>query len=318
MPMRALCKTCAPVLSTSLSLSQRQAFSTSVTAASGHNKWSKIRHKKQANDAARSATYGVLSREIISAVKNFGGPDPALNYRLSMLLRKARELDIPKDKVEATLAKAAGKDGNEMVTVAYEALGPVSSNHPPVAMIIECMTDNTRRTMSSLKEAFNKSGGSRLSSTAHLFERTGYIRLEARSGATFDEVFEAAVEAGAEDVQLVEQDAEDAEGGAPAKQADKLVIEIRCSPSDVHALAGTLSAAPNNHILQEAEQRMEPNGSVLCFEEDKAHLSPDEAANVAGYVDEAYWAKLEKMKEAIESNADCQRIFSTLLGWPTR
>ncbi|CAD6896329.1 unnamed protein product [Tilletia controversa] len=295
-------------------------MSTSASVQSGSNKWSKIKHKKAANDAARSATYGVLSREIISAVKNFGGPDPVLNFRLSMLLRKARELGIPKDKVEATLAKAAGKDGTELQTVTYEVLGPISNSHPPVAMMIECLTDNTRRTMASLREAFNKSGGSRLSSTAHLFDQTGYIRLEARSGATFDEIFEAAVEEGAEDVQAVEQDPEDAQTGTASDEAasTKQMFEIKCSPSEVHALAGLLSRAPHNHILHEAEQRLEPNGPVLCFEEDKEDMSLEDAANVAGWVTEAYWDRLERMRDMIESNADCQRIFSTLQGWPPR
>jgi len=304
-----------------------RAISTSASLQSGSNKWSKIRHKKAANDAAKSAAYGVLSREIISAVKNFGGPDPALNYRLGMLLTKARELDVPKDKVEQTLAKAAGKDSVDLQTVTYEALGPVTSSHPPVALIIECMTDNTRRTMASLKEAFNKSGGSRLSSTSHLFERTGYIRLQARSGATFDEIFEAAVEGGAEDVQLVEDDSiESAPDGVNSSvpSADEssssrpLVVEIKCSPSDVHALAGVLSSAPHHHVLKDAEQRMEPTGPLLCFEEDQAHMSPDEAAGVAGWVSESYWERLEKMRDMIESNADCQRIFSNLAGWPSR
>ncbi|KAK0544690.1 hypothetical protein OC846_005963 [Tilletia horrida] len=287
--------------------------------------WSKIKHKKQANDAAKSATYGVLSREIISAVKNFGGPDPLLNYRLGMLLRKARDLDIPKDKIEATLAKASGRDGTDFQVVTYEALGPVNGSHPPVAMIIECMTENTRRTMASLKEAFNKVGGARLSSTSHLFERTGYIRIEARAGATFDEVFEAAVEAGAEDVQLVEDDASESEESGDSKDQKaepSLIFEIKCAPSDVHALAGVLSSAPHNHVLQEAEQRMEPNGPVLCLEEEAGEdgqaPARDESGDVAGYVSEAYWDKLEKMREMIESNADCQRIFSTLRGWPER
>ncbi|KAE8259130.1 hypothetical protein A4X13_0g1215 [Tilletia indica] len=287
-------------------------MSTSIPMQSGSNKWSKIKHKKAANDAARSATYGVLSREIISAVKSFG-PDPALNFRLSMLLRKARDLDIPKDKVEATLAKAAGKDGTDFQTVTYEVLGPVSNSHPPVAMMIECLTDNTRRTMASLREAFNKSGGSRLSSTAHLFDRTGYIRIEARAGATFDEVFEAAVEEGAEDVQLVEEDPDEAQ-----TESAKQIFEIKCAPSEVHALAGLLSREPHNHILQEAEQRMEPNGPVLCFEEEQADMSPEDAANVAGWVSEGYWDRLERMRDMIETNADCQRIFSTLQGWPPR
>jgi len=115
------------------------AFHASAAAPSGSNKWSKIRHKKAANDSARGSFYGALSREIIACVRQHPtrSADTATNSRLGLLLRKARDMDVPKDKVQATLDKASRADGPDDKTLTFEALGPPpQGGTQPVAMIM--------------------------------------------------------------------------------------------------------------------------------------------------------------------------------------
>lgn len=116
-----------------------RALHASAAAPSGSNKWSKIRHKKAANDSARGSFYGALSREILACVRQHPtrSADPATNSRLGLLLRKARDMDVPKDKVQATLDKASRADGPDDKTLTFEALGPApQGGTQPVAMIM--------------------------------------------------------------------------------------------------------------------------------------------------------------------------------------
>jgi translational activator of cytochrome c oxidase 1 len=203
------------------------------------NQWSKIKHKKAANDAAKSNMYGALSREIIASVRSHPthSTSPELNSRLAALLKKAKDLEITKEKIEMTLKKAenAGTSGS---FASYEALGPQTKDGTPAALIMcvsrrllgavyflstelslpcplpltsECQTDSPARTTAKVREAINKHGA-RLSSTSHLFQRTGVIRLNAKEGSTFDNVWETAEENGAEDVRQWESDEENSVG----------------------------------------------------------------------------------------------------------
>jgi transcriptional/translational regulatory protein YebC/TACO1 len=153
---------------------------------------------------------------------------PESNTRLAVALKKAKELNFPKDRLENTFAKA-DKSGETLTAVTYEALGPPSAQGgAAVALVIECSTDSPGRTHAKVKEIFNKSASSnyRLSSVGHLFQKRGVIRLALASGeaSKFDEVFEVALENGAEEVSEVE-----AENEAQGKivQEGGTIVEVR-------------------------------------------------------------------------------------------
>lgn len=212
-------------------------FSSSHFSLSGSNKWSKIKHKKAAQDALKGNTYGALSREILSSIKASPLPKdlaslPEHNSRLAYLLKKARDLDIPKDKIETTLQKARNQGNSGEEIVIYEVLGNTSHSKPffsnkdgdgnggdggdgngsPIALVIECNTDSTARTIAKLKESLNKMhSGWRLGNTGHLFDKVGriWLNLEKKDGKgeiEFDKVFELAVENGAEEVRWLEEE----------------------------------------------------------------------------------------------------------------
>jgi transcriptional/translational regulatory protein YebC/TACO1 len=301
--------------------------------------WSKIKHKKLANDAARGASYGSISREIIAAIKahTSNAPagqaaDPQHNTRLGMLVKKAKDLGFPKDKIEASIAKASGKGADQLQTVTYEALGPTNENGSATALVIECSTDSPARTHSKIREAFNRLGG-RLSSTAHLFDRVGLVRVACLGGErSFDEVFNQAVELDAEDVTLLDKE-ELSEGELEqlssaldkAKGSDPPIIEIRCDPSSLKTIAEAMRS--EGHEVLEAEPKLLPNGPVLypsgegseeggMAPSDRAELEQEET--FGGWVDEEYVKRMDKLLGMLEDNADCTRLWSTLAGWPAR
>ncbi|MCO5565474.1 hypothetical protein L7F22_019147 [Adiantum nelumboides] len=291
---------------------QIRHFNSGIILLSGHNKWSKIKHKKLANDTAKSTGYSNLSREIIAAVRNHPtrSASPEQNARLGQILRKAKSMDISKDKIEATLKKAESiGSGGGGQTVTYEALGPTSSDGIPVALIVECSTDSPPRTHARVKEAFNKNDV-RLSSTTHMFTRTGVIRLSARKGSTFDSVFETAVENGAEDVREWELDEEDSQGG--------IGVEITCNPTDLQSLTAILSSAPHQHTILESEAMMVFNDPPVRIR--GIHEEEGSAEDVAssGWLEEDTLVKMDRLLGMLEENADCSRVWSNIEGWPSR
>lgn len=164
---------------------------------SGHNKWSTIKHKKAANDAANAKIFTKYGREIMVAVK-LGGPDPNSNPRLKNIIQKAKAANMPNDNINRSIKRASG--GNEGVSyenMVYEGYGPSGS-----ALIVECLTDNKNRTASDVRHAFDKFGGS-LGSTgcvSYLFSRKGVIIVLKGMGISEDDLMMNALEAGAEDV----------------------------------------------------------------------------------------------------------------------
>ncbi|UZJ57231.1 hypothetical protein CBS101457_006551 [Exobasidium rhododendri] len=285
-----------------------RALSSSASSSSGSNKWSKIKHKKAANDAAKSNMYGALSREIIASVRNHPthSTSPETNSRLAMLLKKAKELEVTREKIEMTLKKAenAGTSGS---SVSYEALGPPTKDGTPVAMIIECQTDSTTRTMARVKEAINKHNA-RLSSTSHLFQRTGVIRLSIGKGLTFDNVWEAAVENGAEDVRQWESDEEEGTGVEVRRRR-----QVICNPSDLNALGSVLSSPPHSHTIIEAEAKMIASGPLLQIRGEDEGTGEE---GITAWLEEEELAQLDNLVAALEESADCQRVWSNVDGWP--
>ncbi len=160
----------------------------------GHSKWANIKHRKGRADALKGKVFSRLTKEIISAVKQFG-PDPKSNSKLRAVLQKAREANLPNDNIERNIKKASSADQADYVEMTYELYG-----YGGVGIIADVMTDNKNRISSDMRIATNKKGGTVATpgSVAFNFDRKGVIQV-AKSNAVEDELFIAASEAGAED-----------------------------------------------------------------------------------------------------------------------
>jgi YebC/PmpR family DNA-binding regulatory protein len=166
----------------------------------GHSKWANIQHRKGRQDAVRSKLFSKLSKEITVAAK-MGDPDPDKNPRLRLAVKEAKANSMPKDNIERAIKKASGGDAETYEEIRYEGYGPNG-----VAIIVEAMTDNRNRTASNIRATFAKRGGNlgETGSVAFLFDRKGEIVYPAAAGDA-ETVLEAAIEAGAEDVESGEE-----------------------------------------------------------------------------------------------------------------
>jgi len=162
----------------------------------GHSKWANIQHRKGRQDKLRSKLFSKLSKEITVAAK-MGDPDPDKNPRLRMAVKEAKSNSVPKDVIDRAIKKSAAGEGDNYDEIRYEGYGPGG-----VAVIVEAMTDNKNRTASSVRSLFTKTGGNlgETGSVGFMFDRKGEI-LYPLSAGDLDTVFEAALEAGAEDVE---------------------------------------------------------------------------------------------------------------------
>jgi len=162
----------------------------------GHSQFKNIMHRKGRQDAVRSKIFSKLAREITVAAK-MGMPDPAMNPRLRLAIQNAKSESMPKDNIQRAINKASGGDSENYDEVRYEGYGPGG-----VAVIVEALTDNRNRTASNVRAAFTKAGGSlgETGSVAFMFERVGEIVYKPEAGDA-DAVMEAAIEAGADDIQ---------------------------------------------------------------------------------------------------------------------
>ncbi|WP_353199507.1 YebC/PmpR family DNA-binding transcriptional regulator [Sandarakinorhabdus sp.] len=165
----------------------------------GHSKFKNIMHRKGAQDKKRSALFSKLSREITVAAK-MGMPDPNANPRLRAAVLAARSEGMPKDNIQRAIDKSQGGDTANYEDVRYEGFGPGG-----VSLIVETLTDNRNRTATNVRTIFAKNGGNlgASGSVSHGFERLGLISYPVKAGSS-DRVFEAALEAGADDVQSTE------------------------------------------------------------------------------------------------------------------
>ncbi len=250
---------------------------------SGHSHWSTIRRKKEARDAKRGAIFTKLAREIVIAVREGGGGDPESNIRLRMVLDKARSLGMPKANIERAIKRGTGedKDAAEIVEVMYEGYGPNG-----VAMLIDVVTDNRNRSVAAVRHVLSRAGGSLSNpgAVAWQFERKGSITVPA--SVDFDELFEAAVEAGAEDV--IEGEGEDDH-------------EVYTDPADLHAVSEALKAA--GIPVTNAELVMVPKNEVS--------LDPKSAVQVLKLISNLeelddvrrVYSNLEMTEEAVEAYA---------------
>ncbi len=234
----------------------------------GHSKWHNIRHKKARMDAKRGQIFTKLIREITVAARQ-GGGDPEFNPRLRMAIEKAKEHNMPMENIERAIKRGTGElEGVTYEEVTYEGYGPEG-----VAIIVECLTDNRNRTTGEVRHIFSKYGGN-LGTTgcvSFLFEEKGVIQVP-KSEYTEEEIFEKAIEAGAEDV-ITEDD----------------YYEIRTEPKELYAVKEALE---NMGVkIEKAELTKIPTTTVEIKDEETA-------------------TKLMKLLDALEDNDDVQKVYA--------
>ncbi len=162
----------------------------------GHSHAKNVMFRKSKSDQVRSKMFSKLAREITVAAK-LGTPDPSMNARLRLAVTNARALSMPRDNIERAIKKAIGSDGENYESIRYEGYGPGG-----VAIIIETLTDNRNRTASNVRSTLSKNGGAlgETNSVGFMFDHVGEISYPASAGSA-DKVLEAAIDAGADDVE---------------------------------------------------------------------------------------------------------------------
>jgi YebC/PmpR family DNA-binding regulatory protein len=204
----------------------------------GHSKFKNIMHRKGAQDKKRSAMFSKLSRELTVAAR-MGTPDPDMNPRLRAAVNAAKAQSMPKDNIQRAIDKAVGGDAENYEELRYEGFGPGG-----VSLIVEALTDNRNRTATNVRTIFSKNGGNlgASGSVSHGFERMGLITYPASAGSA-DEVLEAAIEAGAHDV-------ESDEDGHEIWTAQEGLHEVakRLEPSLGEAESAKLAWRPSNSV----------------------------------------------------------------------
>jgi YebC/PmpR family DNA-binding regulatory protein len=191
---------------------------------SGHSKWSTIKRKKGIMDAKRGALFTKLAREIQIAARE--GADPEYNFKLRLAIEKAKAHSMPKENIERAIRRGAGLEkGEELLAITYEGYGPGG-----VAILVEALTDNRNRAVADIRRTFSRAGGSlgEAGSVAWQFESKGYITIPLE-GQNQDAILDAAIMAGAEDVEFGSEVAE--VYTAPADlQAVREAFELRGIP----------------------------------------------------------------------------------------
>jgi YebC/PmpR family DNA-binding regulatory protein len=233
----------------------------------GHSKWANIQHRKGAQDKKRGKLFTKLIREITVAAK-MGGGDIASNPRLRMAVDKAKGQSMPKDNIERGIKRGSGDlDGADFQEIRYEGYGPGGS-----AVMVDCLTDNLNRTVAEVRHAFSKFGGNLGTdgSVNYLFNHVGQLMFAA--GSDEDTVMEAAIDAGAEDV-VVEDDQS---------------IEVLTDPTDFEEVRNKMIAAG--------------------FEPDNAELTMRASTSAALGAKAA--ASMIKMLETLDDIDDVQQVYS--------
>jgi len=161
----------------------------------GHSKWANIQHRKGRQDKLRSKLFSKLAKDIAIASK-LGGPDPDMNPRLRLAINNAKGQSMPKDNIKRAVDKGAGGDGADYQELRYEGFGPSG-----IGIVVEVSTDNTNRSAMEVRTAFSKNGGNmgETGSVTFGFDQVGEITYPLEKGDA-DEMMEAAMEAGADDV----------------------------------------------------------------------------------------------------------------------
>jgi YebC/PmpR family DNA-binding regulatory protein len=214
----------------------------------GHSKYKNIMYRKGAQDKKRSNLFSKLSREITVAAK-MGVPDPDMNARLRAAVNAAKAQSMPKDNIQRSIDKASAADAENYEEIRYEGFGPGG-----VSLVVEALTDNRNRTATNVRTAFAKNGGNlgASGSVSHGFDRLGLVEYPAGAGDA-DTVFEAAIEAGGDDVE-----------------SDEDGHRIWTSIDNLHGVARALEAALGEP--EGVKLAWRPQNSIEVGEEDAAQL----------------------------------------------
>jgi YebC/PmpR family DNA-binding regulatory protein len=236
---------------------------------SGHSKWANIKHRKAKQDSVRGKVFTKIGKELMIAVKD-GGADPEVNFRLKGVVQKARENNIPQDNIQRIIDKASGNlAGVNYEEIVYEGYGPGGA-----AVLINIMTDNRNRTAGEIRHLFSKNGGNlgETGCVAWMFDHKGLIVINKEDlTRDEDEIMIAALEGGAEDVQ-VEEDS----------------LEIISQPDDLENVKQALSQLGIKFDL--AELTMLPQTTI--------ELTGDEAK------------KMLRLMDALEDHDDVQGVWA--------
>lgn len=240
----------------------------------GHSKWANIKHKKAAADAKRNKVFTKLAKEITVAAR-LGGADETSNSRLRTAVIKARQGNMPKDNIDRAIKRGVGdSDGVSLEEIIYEGYGSGG-----IAIMIEVVTDKKSRTLPEIKNIFSKAGGSfaEAGAVSYLFEHKGLILIQ---GESIDEelLFEAAIEAGAEDIE----------------PDDDNVFAIKTEKENFHATLSKLEAVAEKNSWEIIESSLQylPSATVtLDVEKGTAVL---------------------KLLDTLENHDDVQNVFSNL------
>lgn len=223
---------------------------------SGHSKWSTIKRQKGVADAKKGQAFTKLAKNITLAVQAGGGADPAMNFKLRMAIDKAREVSMPNDNIERAIKRGTGEGKEAIKAVTYEGYGPSGS-----AFIIDAVTDNSNRTLQSIRNIFNKNGGrmGEQGSVAWMFDSRGQILVEnsAFAKATADR------QAGTDEltIQLIDQGVEDVRESEEG-------LEIYTTPNDLEKIKKFIEHQ-GIQVLS-AENIMTPQQSVNLSDEDSS------------------------------------------------
>jgi len=165
----------------------------------GHSKWANIKHKKERADKQKGKVFSRMAKEIISAVKA-GGDDQKANPRLRLAIQKAKAANVPNDVIDRNIKKAMNPDTAAFFPLTYEIYG-----HGGVGLIVEILSDNKNRVASDMRIATNKRGGTiaEPGSVSYNFDRKGVIQIT-NAGQDEEELFQKAIDAGAEDFEAAE------------------------------------------------------------------------------------------------------------------
>jgi len=236
---------------------------------SGHSKWSTIKRKKGAVDAKRGKLFTKLIKEISIAARE-GGGDPTANPRLRLAIANAKGNNMPKDNIERAIKKATGSDADTYHETTYEGYGPHG-----VAVFVECLTDNTNRTVSSVRAAFTKHGGNlgTNGSLEFIFHRKGVFSIELIEDIDEEDFTLKMIDAGAEDVT--------SEDG---------YLTVTCDMSDFGAIQKKLDEL--DVTAENAELERIPNTLVTLENDD--------------------FLKVMKLIEVLEDNDDVQKVFHNM------
>ncbi|KAI3610863.1 glucose-1-phosphate adenylyltransferase [Moniliophthora roreri] len=257
-------------------LATQRYFSCSRSLLAGHNKWSKIKDRKGANDASRSAIFNKATLDILSAAKVGGSPDPEKNASLAAVIKRLKAQDVPKENIEKALVKASKAKGTGETTT-YEALACGS-----VGIIIECSTDNSNRTVKAMREILTPRGG-HITPIGFMFQRNGVVKVVMDKSNQFDQRLEALVEL------ALDNGSEDFETLSVGESQEE--IEFSCEPSALAALTTALSESKNCHVVS----------SELVYRPfTAAELSPEDRE------------KVNELIETLEANDDTVRVWTNL------